>query len=176
VRVLEAALELIGERGIESTSVDAIAQRSGVSKATIYKHWNGKDELCVEAISHRRGEVIAPHSPDVRADISSFLQVLGEVCEPEGWGRIWARVMGYAAENPEFAAAFRRHVAEPRRAVVRSLLSRARDEGRLEPSVDIDMGVDLLLGPVFHRRFLGLPITADYVDYVVASYWRAHSA
>ena len=51
-KVLEAATELFAERGIDATSVDAIAALSGVSKATVYKHWADKDALCLEALAH----------------------------------------------------------------------------------------------------------------------------
>ncbi len=49
---LAAALKLIGERGIDGVSVDAISETSGVSKATIYKHWANKEALCLEAIGN----------------------------------------------------------------------------------------------------------------------------
>jgi len=51
-KVLEAAMQLFAKRGIESTSMDAIAAGSGVSKATIYKHWADKDDLCMEVLVH----------------------------------------------------------------------------------------------------------------------------
>ncbi|HMV48309.1 MAG TPA: helix-turn-helix domain-containing protein, partial [Blastocatellia bacterium] len=50
-QVLEAALRLFAERGIDATSMDAIAEASGVSKATIYKHWADKNTLCLEALA-----------------------------------------------------------------------------------------------------------------------------
>ena len=45
-RVLDAAIGLFAEYGIDATSMDAIAEASSVSKATIYKHWPDKDALC----------------------------------------------------------------------------------------------------------------------------------
>ncbi|HJY08747.1 MAG TPA: helix-turn-helix domain-containing protein, partial [Bryobacteraceae bacterium] len=50
-QVLDAALKLFSKRGIDSTSMDAIAGASGVSKATIYKHWPNKDALCLEVMA-----------------------------------------------------------------------------------------------------------------------------
>ena len=49
-KVLRAALDLFGERGIDATSMDAIAHASGVSKATIYNHWADKDALLLEVM------------------------------------------------------------------------------------------------------------------------------
>src|ERR1700759_3438503 len=53
--VLMAAVELFSERGIEATSMDSIAEASGVSKATIYKHWPDKDSLCLEVMGYLHG-------------------------------------------------------------------------------------------------------------------------
>ena len=49
-RVLRAALDLFGERGIDATSMDAITQASGVSKATIYNHWPNKEALLIDVM------------------------------------------------------------------------------------------------------------------------------
>ena len=71
-KVLDAALNLFAERGIDATSMDAIAEASGVSKATIYKHWREKDELCLEALGYLHGVDEEPpvfDSGDLRADL-----------------------------------------------------------------------------------------------------------
>ena len=54
-KVLRAALDLFGERGIDATSMDAIAQASGVSKATIYNHWADKEALLMEVMEFIHG-------------------------------------------------------------------------------------------------------------------------
>ena len=54
-KVLETAAELFADRGIDTTSMDAIAAKSGVSKATIYKHWSDKDALCMEVMTFLQG-------------------------------------------------------------------------------------------------------------------------
>src|SRR5438128_12352209 len=55
LKVLEAAIELVAAHGVDATSMDAIARRSGVSKATIYKHWKDKDALLLELLGHITG-------------------------------------------------------------------------------------------------------------------------
>ncbi len=75
-QVLEAALKLFSERGIAATSMDAIAEASGVSKATIYKHWADKDALCLEAMAHAHGLDEEPphfHGDDVRTALIRVL-------------------------------------------------------------------------------------------------------
>src|SRR3954471_15469543 len=75
--VIEAAMELIARHGIDGTSMDAIAEASGVSKATIYRHWPDKEALCLEMLAHLHGDprpegVLS--SPDVRAEIVALLE------------------------------------------------------------------------------------------------------
>jgi AcrR family transcriptional regulator len=75
-QVLEAAVKLFAARGIDATSMDAIAESSGVSKATIYKHWPDKDALCVEVMAHIHGpdkSLRVLESDDVRADLVAVL-------------------------------------------------------------------------------------------------------
>ena len=73
--VLDAAVALFAERGIDGTSMDAIARASGVSKATIYKHWPNKDALALEMLDHlhRLDDWPDTQSRDVVADITELL-------------------------------------------------------------------------------------------------------
>src|SRR5579883_2435269 len=76
-RVLEAATQLFAQRGIDGTSVDAIAAASGVSKATIYKHWADKDALCLavmEYVHHLDAGPPELDSGDLRTDLKAFLK------------------------------------------------------------------------------------------------------
>ncbi|MGW8764283.1 TetR/AcrR family transcriptional regulator [Streptomyces sp. NPDC055815] len=49
----EVVLDLLGENGYECLTVDAVAARAGMSKATVYRHWSGKAELVAAALRHR---------------------------------------------------------------------------------------------------------------------------
>ena len=70
-------MELFAERGIDATSMDAIAQSSGVSKATIYKHWADKNSLCLEVLAQVHGLDEEPpvfNSGDFRANLIAQLR------------------------------------------------------------------------------------------------------
>src|SRR5450432_4690187 len=76
-KVLDAAVQLFSERGIDATSMDSIAESSGVSKATIYKHWQDKDALCLEVMGYLHGldeELPVFDSGDFRADLIAQVQ------------------------------------------------------------------------------------------------------
>src|SRR3954466_12989133 len=104
-RVLEAAGLLFGEHGIDATSMDAIAEASGVSKATIYKHWPDKGALCLEVMSSLHGAEAPPGfqaSSDVRADLVAFLGRNPPKPRSDLRGRIMPHMMAYAASRPAF--------------------------------------------------------------------------
>ena len=76
-KVLKAALELIADRGVEGTSMDAIAERSGVSKATIYNHWANKEALLIEVMLFVNGLDRIPPDPDTGDPCRDIAIVLG---------------------------------------------------------------------------------------------------
>ena len=180
-QVLDAALRLFAERGIEATSMDAIAEASGVSKATIYKHWPDKDALCLEALVH----LLGPDQPrpacdsgDVRADLVAVLSYQPPRQRPDLRMRLMPHLWAYAARNTSFGEAWRARVFEPQRAQLAQLLERGVARGQLPRGLDRGLALALLLGPLMYCRMLermqgvvpeGLP------ERVVAAFWKAHA-
>ena len=158
-RVLDAAARLFAEHGIDATSMDAIAEASGVSKATIYKHWPDKGALCLEVMSSLHGPEPLPSIPassDVRADVVAFLGRHPPKPRSELRTRLMPHLMAYAARRPAFGQVWRLRVLEPPRLQVMELLKRAVDEGELSPDLDIDAAVAELLGSMMYRNLLRL--------------------
>jgi len=174
--VLGAALKLMTDRGIEGTSVDEIAQVSGVSKATIYKHWASKDVLCIEAISRLKCDLPVFHSGNSRADVAGLLRHLAHTKKPEALSRVWPRVIGYAAGNPAFAKAFRARIVDRPRAQLAGLLRNAIDKGELRAGLDVELALDVLLGPILYVRFMQLTVAPELPQHVVDSFWWLHAA
>jgi AcrR family transcriptional regulator len=170
--VLTTALKLMSDRGIEGTSVDEIAQVSGVSKATIYKHWTSKDVLCIEAISRLKCDLPVFNSGNSRADAADLLRHLAQTKKPEALSRIWPRVIGYAASNPAFAKAFRARIANGQRVQLAGLLQSAIDKGELRAGLDMDMALDVLLGPILYLRFMQASVPPELPQHVVDSFWH----
>ena len=173
--VLRATLSLIAERGIDVTSVDAIADASGVSKATIYKHWRTKEELCLEAIGTVDGKLPVYDTDDPKADLLHLLQYLAQEHKPKAKGQLWTRVIGYAAGNPAFGNALRARFDEPRRVQVTRLVTRAIFQGQLQADLDLDTAPDMLLGPIMHRRFLNTVVPQQLPEQIVGAFWRAYA-
>jgi len=180
--VIDAAMELIARRGIDATSMDAIAEASGVSKATIYRHWPDKDALCLEMLVHLHGDVRqlnAASSGDVRADIIALLDNRPLPQHSELRLRIMPHLVAHAARNPVFAKAWRERVLEPPRAQLSRLLERAVAERHLSAGLDTNLATALLLGPMMYGHLL-TRIQSEppprLAERVVDAFWKAHAA
>ena len=180
--VLEAASRLFAERGIDASSMDAIAAASGVSKATIYKHWPDKDALCLEVLSRIHGHDAARPSRrtgDLRTDL---LAVLVHEPPPQFAGvrsRMTPHLVSYGIRNPAFGKAWRLRVLEPPRTELTGLLRQARARGTLSKAVDIEVAIAMLLGPLFYRHIMGLvdrPISPRLPQDVVDAFLKSQGA
>ena len=129
-KVLEAATNLFAERGIDATSVDAIAAESGVSKATVYKHWADKDALCLEVLVHVHELDEGPpelDSGDLREDLKAFLKYEPSPKKAAIQKRLMPHLIAYSARNEQFGRAWKTRVMERSRDFLRKLLRRGVD-------------------------------------------------
>jgi AcrR family transcriptional regulator len=176
-KVIDAAFELIADRGIEGASMDAIAALSGVSKATVYKHWANKDALLIDLIREQTGKLPEFDSGNARADLTGLLGYLAQVRKSEQIGRIWPRIISYAISNPDFGKALQSVVFEPRLAQITRILKQAGERGELARDIDPDFAMDLLVGPIIHRRFVNdKNVPKDLASRVVEHFWKAYSS
>ena len=79
--VLGAAVEVIAERGFGGATIDSIAQRCGVARSTIYRHWPDRMELLLEAVNARVGPVETFATGDLREDLVSLILRLGDLLD-----------------------------------------------------------------------------------------------
>lgn len=177
-KVLDAALELIGENGVETTSMDAIAGRSGVSKATIYKHWADKDALLLELMGMLAGlnGRPLPDTSDTRAGMKTVLSY-----RPPDDNQIRQRTMphfmAYSVRNHAFGNAWRKMVMDPPRRELTKLLQQGIAKGELTPGLDVNLSLALLLGPmIYWKVFLTSSEQDDpqnLAERVVDAFWLA---
>ena len=172
---LDAALKLIGRRGIERVSMDAIAAESGVSKATIYNHWENKEALCLDAITRMGPRLPRAGKGDPKRELAAFLRGLARTGKPASMAAIMPKIAGYAAMHPAFRSAWRDRIEEPRRARVCDLIGRAVREGQLRPGIDFDLACHMLFGPLMYHRFSGAPMPAHMPERIVDAFWAIHA-
>ncbi len=152
-KVIRAALELFGERGIDGTSMDAIARLSGVSKATIYNHWADKEALLMEVMVFVNGldrEREDVDTGDLCRDLSTVLSRRPPNDMDAERNRIMPTLIAYSAVHVEFGRAWRKRVTEPPRQALRRILERGIERGCLPTDLDMDTSLALLLGPMLY--------------------------
>jgi AcrR family transcriptional regulator len=152
-KVIRAALELFGERGIDATSMDAIARSSGVSKATIYNHWADKEALLMEVMVFVNGldrEQEDVDTGDLCRDLATVLSRRPPNDLDAERNRIMPTLIAYSAVHVEFGRAWRKRVTEPPRQALRRILERGIERGCLPADLDMETSLALLLGPMLY--------------------------
>lgn len=177
-KVLHSALILMAERGIESTSMDAIAEASGVSKATIYNHWADKDALLLEVMADLHGLHERPEfdSGNTRKDMVAVLSYQPPKVRANLQERIMPHLIAYSARNPAFGVSWRRMVLEPPRRELSRLIALGIEKGELAPALETELALALLLGPVLYQvifRKGEVVVLGDVPERVVDAFWKA---
>ena len=149
--ILEATLELLAEVGYSAFTVEGVAQRAGVGKATIYRRWPSKLPLVVEAFRRLPGleEVDTGNLVD---DLNKMLRSYLQRFEATPLAAVLPSLVGERAHNPELSQLFDPVVRERRRPLVR-VLARAVERGALPEDLDPDLAADLIVGPFAVRLF-----------------------
>ena len=167
--VLAAATDLLLENGLAAVSMDAVAARAGVSKATIYRWWPTKETLALDALYHEWAAVPPPRDTgSLRGDLLSLLRPWVRLAGQRPYGRAIAALLTAAQTDPEFAREYRARFVEPRRDQARAVLRRAIERGEIPPSTKVEVALDLLYGPVYHRLLHGhAPLNDRFVRDVI---------
>ncbi|MCU1327387.1 MAG: transcriptional regulator, TetR family [Bryobacterales bacterium] len=154
--------------------MDAIAAEAGVSKATVYKHWQNKDALLVDAIRDQSLQMPAFDSGNTRQDLLDLLTHLAHNTKSDELAKIWPRIMSYAATNSPFAKVLHERLFDRRRERLVAMLDKAAEAGELVPGIEPDLAADLLIGPIMHRRFItNNNVPKDLPKKVVEAFYRA---
>jgi AcrR family transcriptional regulator len=169
--VLDAAAELLLARGLSAVSMDTVAERAGVSKATIYRWWPTKEALALDAL-FTEWAAASPDSRDtgsLRGDLLALLRPWARLASSRPYGRVIAALLTEVQTDPVFAAEYRHRVVEPRRDQARAIFRRAIERGEIPPDTKIEVALDLLYGPLYHRLLHGhAPLndrfTQDVID------------
>ena len=152
--VLDAAGQLLLEGGVGATTVEAIVERSGVARSTIYRHWSTRRDLLL-ATFHRLMPV--PDEPDVTGSLRERLCALLEAhvqrMNNAPWASAIPTILDATERDPELAGV-RERLQEQNRAPVRRTLERAIEQGELPPGTDVAEAISQLAGPVVFRHLI----------------------
>jgi len=154
-RVIESTLDAINEGGLAGLTIDRIAARAGVGKTTIYRRWNTKDDLVVDAIASLSVGVGSASTGDVRTDLVAVVTDLRRFFSDSRAGEVLPWLAGEIAHRSDVGERYSAAVMVPKRVLVASIISDGIDRGDLRRDIDVPTAVDLIIGPVLARRFIG---------------------
>jgi len=155
--VLAAAAELLLDFGLDAVSMDQIAEHACVSKATIYRWWPSKPMLALDALL-AEWEAARPQGRDtgtLRGDLISLIRPWVRRLESRPYAGVIASLITEAHSNPAFAREWRERFVAVRRDPALRLLQRAIERGEIPRNTDVDLVLDLIYGPLYHRLFHG---------------------
>ena len=174
--ILRATLDLVADHGVSGVTVDAVAARAGVGKATIYRHWGSRAHLVHAAIACMHGPFDETDMGSLRDDLINLLGQLVQFLNRPDTGRVFPSLLDAAERDPELAALREEHICE-RRASFERILQRAVERGDLPADADTRMIIDLVVSPFFYRRVVArTPVTAKDIEPVVDMVLAAVSA
>lgn len=167
--ILRATVDLLADQGYGGVTMEGVAARAGVGKATVYRRWPSKSALVVDAVDACRERAWQP--PDtgsVREDLLAFVRGFMHHIRTSDAGRVMPALVAELSRSPELAAAFREGFLHPRRAKVLAAVRRGVDRGEVRAGVDPELVADGVVALLMHRFLVtGMEIDDDLPERVV---------
>lgn len=174
--ILDATVALMEEQGYKKLSIEAIASRAGVGKQTIYRWWNGKMDLVVEAyFRSTAARAVDTNLPadtgHTGQDLKLLLLSIFQQTDRYSQGSALATksMMAEAQLDRAFLGTFRTLV-QSWHVHFRTVLERGKARGELEPDTDLDALIDIIMGAGWYRLLLEhAPLDEQYADMIIRS-------
>lgn len=171
-QLVDATVDLVSEAGFEGLTMEAVAKRAGVAKATVYRRFPSKVDLVV-AVCHAVSPTL-PEPPDtgsVRDDLLAVLTSVTQKLQRSDTGRLMPAMVAASGHQPEVREALGRFSAS-RRSTTTAVLERAIERGELRADADVELLTDALVGPLIYRhlvtgRSTGPAVLRRHIDQVV---------
>ncbi|AGZ41997.1 TetR/AcrR family transcriptional regulator [Actinoplanes friuliensis] len=151
--IIEAVLELLSAgQSADALSMEAVAAKAGVGKATVYRRWPNKEALLIDAIRTMKGPPPVPAGESVREDLVMLIAGMRNK-RMEHYGKVTACLVPELLKSPEMYTIYQ-SAMEPRRDVMRQVLVRGVANGDLRADLDIELTMLMLSGPTIAQNML----------------------
>jgi AcrR family transcriptional regulator len=151
--IVEAVFELLSSgQSADAISIEAVAAKAGVGKATIYRRWPNKEALLIDAILAMRAPLPEPRGESVREDLVALITAMRQK-RMKQYGKVAACLLPELVRSEEMSRVYQ-GVVEPRREVMRSVLRRGVATGELRADLDVEMTLLMLAGPAIVQNML----------------------
>ncbi len=163
--ILKATLELLGEVGFESMSIEAISTRAGVGKTTIYRRYNSKEELVADAIESIRQDVVIPDTGNLESDLDELIENAAQITFTPLGRQSVAMIISSASSNSEFAQIYWKKYLQPRREAFSVVIERAKIRKEIQTNIDSNLVFDSMSGIMLYALIFPCK-TESWTDYV----------
>lgn len=172
--ILRAAVDLLADEGYGGVTMEGVAARAGVGKATVYRRWPCKSALVVDAVTAcRESGVTPPNTGSARDDLLVFVRGFMHHLRTSDAARVMPALVAELSRNPDLAAEFREGFVQPRRAKVLDAVRRGVERGEVRAGVDPDLVADGVVALLLHRFLVtGMDLDDDLPERVVDVLWR----
>jgi AcrR family transcriptional regulator len=179
--VLTATTALLRDVGARGTTIDAIAERSGCSKSTIYRRWPTRDSIVLDALRAatrgRSGDI--DEGVQLERELGSTVHAAAQRGAATFGSSMMKAVLPLITrellEGTPIGEAFRRDIFQPIRQAAKVRLMDAVERGEISAEVDPDLVFDLVYGAMLYRLLVGAPIDADVARAVADMVMRGSS-
>jgi AcrR family transcriptional regulator len=173
--VLEATRDLVADRGFDAVTVEAIIERAGVGRQTVYRWWRSKAEIVAEAVLDRVIALPVPTAPPpgpALAALEEWVGQLARVLHAQHAAALVRGLVAAAATDAEASTEMYTLATGPAHDQLVTLLSAARAEGGVRDGIDPGTAADALIGAVLFsvlaRRTIGDGFSDRLLDLVRA--------
>lgn len=175
--ILAAAGELMLSGGLGTATMDAIAARAGVSKATIYKWWPSRGAVALDGfLDQVAGTLAIPEGMTAQEALTWQLDALVRLFADTAAGPLMRALVAQAQTDPDIARSLRERWLAPRRAVSLDVLRQGMARGEIRADIDAEAVLDQLFAPVYQRLFFAhAPHRDDLAQTLVAQLMRGIS-
>jgi AcrR family transcriptional regulator len=165
-----AAREILATDGWDAVTHVRVAQKTGISRTTLYRHWPDSASLLLAAVSSAAVVEHADSAGDLSLDLQAELRVINDrFSDPEG-ARVAAAVIDRAEWDDEIRAA-KTQLVETQLAPLIALLQKGCVDGKLRKKLDVRAAASRLVGPLMFRRFFsGEPNTPEFIEQTVRDF------
>ena len=154
--ILKAAAEIVIASGLAEMTIEGVAERAGVGKASIYRRWPTKGALAFEAVVD--AILAAEPTPDtgsLEGDLARVAESWVRLANVRRGGRTLAHFIAEIQSDPDLAVAWRERFVNRIRNERRPIIERAIARGEIPAGSDPELIMDLLYGPLYHRYLNG---------------------
>jgi len=165
-----AVLEELAAHGYGRMSIEAVARRAGVGKTTIYRRWDSKLQVVIDATSGVASPALAaPDSGSLTGDLRILLGLAAQALKHPLASQIIPDLLAEAARNPEIAATLQGVLRDTQQALMAPVIAQAQARGELGGEIDVHLALDLAIGPLYWRMaVVRAPLPAGYLDQLAA--------